>query len=43
METDWGMFFFFAVVCLVLAIYITWNAYRIEKLEEEIKKLKRNK
>lgn len=43
METDWGMFFFFVTVCLVLAIHIAWNTYRIEKLEEEIKKLKKNK
>lgn len=43
METDWGMFFFFVTVCLVLAGHIGWHTYRIEKLEEEIKKLKKNK
>ena len=40
METDWGMFIFFAIICCYLACIGGYLWYRVDKLEEEIKKLK---
>lgn len=41
MQTDWGMFIFFAIVCVYLACVIGYHKYKIDKLEEEIDKLKK--
>ena len=40
METDWGIYTLFAFVCCYLAGTVHYLRYRVDKLEEEIKKLK---